>query len=261
MDIEKLTKSQIVLLTLLISFVTSIATGIVTVSLMEQAPPAITQTVNRIMERTIEKVVQAPEGQTAAVVERIVVREGDTVAKAIEVIMPSIVRIESSDGTFFALGAVIGGAGEVVSDAGAISSPEGLFAVFQGGSRVALTFGTTTHGMARLFLATTTEEGGSFSPSPATISPTPSNLGQGAVALSGEKSPRVIQGIVSAIDGHMVLTNIAGVVPGTPLVAFDGTLLGISTALSRAAGNETFTAFVPASGEKKEGGTETPSAE
>src|SRR4029077_18213268 len=54
MDIEKLTKSQIVLLTLLVSFVTSIATGIVTVSLMDQAPPAIAQSVSRIVEHTVE---------------------------------------------------------------------------------------------------------------------------------------------------------------------------------------------------------------
>ena len=35
---ENLTKPQIILLTLLVSFVTSIATGIVTVALMNQAP-------------------------------------------------------------------------------------------------------------------------------------------------------------------------------------------------------------------------------
>ena len=53
MEMEKLNKSQIVLLTLLVSFVTLIATGVVTVSLMDQAPPAIAQTVNRIVERTV----------------------------------------------------------------------------------------------------------------------------------------------------------------------------------------------------------------
>ena len=68
MDMEHLSKSQIVLLTLLVSFVTSIATGIVTVSLMDQAPPAIAQTVNRIIERTVEKVVSSGQSAAATVV-------------------------------------------------------------------------------------------------------------------------------------------------------------------------------------------------
>jgi hypothetical protein len=44
MDIEELSKSQLIMLALLLSFVTSMATGIVTFSLMDQAPPAIAQT-------------------------------------------------------------------------------------------------------------------------------------------------------------------------------------------------------------------------
>ena len=54
---QDLNKSQLILLALLISFVTSIASAIATVSLMEQVPAPVTQTINRIVKNTIERVV------------------------------------------------------------------------------------------------------------------------------------------------------------------------------------------------------------
>lgn len=62
MDIRELDKKQLILLTLLITFVVSIATGIVTVSLMNQVPKSVLQPINNVIERVIEKVttVQVP---------------------------------------------------------------------------------------------------------------------------------------------------------------------------------------------------------
>lgn len=67
MRMEQLSKTQLVLLVLLVSFMTSLVTGIVTVTLVAQGPVPITDTVHRVVEKTIEKVVPAePQSATAA---------------------------------------------------------------------------------------------------------------------------------------------------------------------------------------------------
>ena len=60
MDIKDLNKSQLILLAVLLSFVTSIATGITTVTLMQQAPESAIVPVTRIIRETVEKIVPAP---------------------------------------------------------------------------------------------------------------------------------------------------------------------------------------------------------
>lgn len=88
MDIKELNKHQLILLTLLITFVVSIATGIVTVSLMNQAPKSVPYTVNNIIQRTIEKVTTVSED--AKIIDSVIdnkedssisLLEGDIVAK------------------------------------------------------------------------------------------------------------------------------------------------------------------------------------
>ena len=66
MDIKDLNKPQMVLLVLLISFVVSIATAVSVVSLMQQEPTTVTQTINRVIKQTIEKVSveEAPQKNT-----------------------------------------------------------------------------------------------------------------------------------------------------------------------------------------------------
>ena len=97
MELEELNKTQIVLLTLLVSFVTSIATGIVTVTLLDQAPPAVTQTINRIVERTVERVVPAsPSSPSIITTEKettIVVKEEDLITESIERNKQYLVRL------------------------------------------------------------------------------------------------------------------------------------------------------------------------
>lgn len=113
---EDLNKHQLILLTLLVSFVTSIGTGIITVSLLEEAPPVITSTVNRVVEKTIETVVQGPEvpGKNTETVREVtvVVNQEELVTESIEQSSRGVVRIFETDQngaeTFYGIGIVSG---------------------------------------------------------------------------------------------------------------------------------------------------------
>lgn len=258
MDMEELSKSQIVLLTLLVSFVTSIATGIVTVSLMDQAPPAIAQTVNRVIERTVEKVVPSAEGQAAAVVtteKTIVVKESELIAKAVEAMRPSLVRIyaSSSEPVFLGLGVVLDGSGKVVTDSSVIGETTRLAASLSDGSSItaSLVSRDKASGIAILQLATTTHDGKATQFSPAVLAVGTPTLGETVVALSGKAIPRIADGLVTALvprdEGAAVIdSNISGdlIMEGSPLIDTDGGLVGISTALSR---DSSPGAFMPSS--------------
>ncbi len=80
MDVKELNKSQLILLAILISFITSIATGIVTVTLLQQAPSSVTTPINRVVKQTVEKIVQMEGNNTT---QTVVIKEEDLVVDAI----------------------------------------------------------------------------------------------------------------------------------------------------------------------------------
>lgn len=135
---EQLTKTQVLLLTLLITFVTSIATGIVTVTLLEKAPPGITQTINRVVEHTIERIVPTETGKATVVTERVVIKEEDLIVKAVEENIKSIIELRgmNTDGVeqHFGLGFLVSADGLAVTAKGVIEGvpPESLSALYNG---------------------------------------------------------------------------------------------------------------------------------
>lgn len=124
---EGLTKHQLILVALLLSFVTSIATGIVTVSLMDQAPKSVTNTINRVVEKTIEKVVPA-QSQTASVVkETVVVNAEDLTIDSIAKNSKSLVRIkrfntDTNSEDLISIGMVVSKEGSMIADLGLLSA-------------------------------------------------------------------------------------------------------------------------------------------
>jgi len=113
---EDLTNQQIVLLAILVSFVTSMASAIITTSLLDEAPVQVGQTVNRVVERTIERVVPEESNNEAEIIrETIVVTEDDQVVDAIGKNESAIVRL-SSGGVSVGVGFVVSGDGTIVTD-------------------------------------------------------------------------------------------------------------------------------------------------
>ncbi len=125
-----LNAQQIVLLTLLVSFVTSIATGITTVSLLEQTPEPVNQTINRIVEKTIERVVPdsisnnpAPSKNNGKEIVTVVVNQEDLTVDAVQKNSKSLARIYLKDGrdkVYNSLGVVVNNKGVVLVDSSKI---------------------------------------------------------------------------------------------------------------------------------------------
>ena len=95
MEIQELDKKQLILLTLLITFVVSIATGIVTVSLVNQAPKSVPQTINNVIQRTIEKVTTIPAPASTGTPTQNTSTDSNVLSATDEVLIP----IYSSDAT------------------------------------------------------------------------------------------------------------------------------------------------------------------
>ncbi len=136
-SLNSLTNNQIVLLTLLVSFVTSIATGIVTVTLLEQAPQGVTQTINRVVEHTIETVVPTGIKETL-IQERVVIKDQEEfVVNAVARTQESFARIltTGADKTEVATGLYLSGGFVLVPTEDILGvNPEALAIVFGGGT-------------------------------------------------------------------------------------------------------------------------------
>lgn len=245
MDLEKLTKHQIILLTLLISFVTSIATGIVTVSLMNQAPAGVTRVINQIVERTVETVVPADQGATTGSIQTtVVVKEDDLAAQSIAAAQKAIVRIvPRGSNDLAARGIIIDSGGAALTDRGALATygTERFDAILPSGQRVPAVLRSDQAGpIAIIDLVVGTSTG--FTPaSMGKLSDL--KLGQSVIRIGGGGADTVGVGVIASLPlgTNTIEASVSSATAGSVLITIFGDVIGLTTSGSQALGSDFYT--------------------
>jgi S1-C subfamily serine protease len=241
---EHLTKQQIVLVTLLVSFVTSIATGIVTVSLIEQAPTGVTQTIDRVVERTVEKVVPAPtDGKSQSASAVVSLSVDDAVEQASTKIKKSLVKIvlkndSNRAGRMTGLGIVVSSDGVIITDKSVTALFGEYFAVLGNGTEIPLTVLPGKRGDEFAFLSPTNTKMPSSVIPVSIAAPGSLQLGKAVLSLGGTSSLVLSQGMIESLEtgeASSTVSSIATTIPsgkvvaGSPLFTLYGQILGIRT--------------------------------
>ncbi len=236
MDIDDLNKSQFILLVLLVSFVTSIATGIVTVSLMEKAPKDVVRVVQRVVERTVEKVQDEPqknkEPKEKIIEKTIIVKEGDLIAEKIAELRPKILSIYDDEDNFVSF--AFYNNSYIVADSSNTSKDKKYIAKNTKGEIFNLKFKKSSQNRA-LVLFELEENDAGKKPSEIKISQGQTKLGQTLFYFASARADKVLQSIISSKpDSYLELqAQKESILPGTLVFDSKGELVAISTQASR----------------------------
>jgi len=190
-----------------VSFITSIATGIVTVTLLDQAPPGVTQTINRVVERTVEKVVP---GQAASVITKettVVVKEENLIISSVEKNAKSIFRIGlgDEDGVYdktLGVGVVLSNDGLIATDYLNLGESK-TFLVKNGNKTYSADLATIdpVSGLAFLRVIQPKEVENAFKFSKPSFGNTGNlKLGQTVIAIGGLSSNVISTGVISKLE-------------------------------------------------------------
>jgi hypothetical protein len=224
MNIEELSKSQLILLTILVNFVTSIATGILTVSLLDHAPAFVTQTVNRVVEHTIETVAAAAP---AAIIQAPAPSNQDLVTAAIGADAARAVAIygagTGTSSPAVSIGTYLPKARIVVTASQDVLPKEALIE-FTNGAHIPASLAREGKGIAIYGFAD--DAALPKITGPALVPSGDLKLGETALAIGSDGSAST--GIVARVSNKGVYTTLPDIGTGSAAVDLSGNLIGIS---------------------------------
>ncbi|MDB5239280.1 MAG: hypothetical protein JWO00_615 [Candidatus Parcubacteria bacterium] len=245
---ESLTKHQLILVALLVSFVTSLATGIVTVALMDQAPAGVSRTITQVIQRTVADAAGASSTASVAI------SVNDQVADATSVVAGSLVRLRSGDaGPVSGLGLIVSPSGVIMADKSLVEGLSSPQAIYPDGKASPISLVRFQADGDAAFLAPTKPL---TRPAKAVTFGDSARLGGTILSLSGTSTYTLSQGIVTQIDASgatsspVIRTTIilgSNTVPGAPLFDAAGSVVGIGT---RSLATSTYASFYSLKGIK-----------
>lgn len=237
MNIEELSKAQLLLLTVMVNFIVSIATGVLTVSLLDQAPIQVSEGVDRVVENTIQTIASPIQGANPIV--------SNPIRSITNAVQP-----QQSPSSEQLMTAAVGSAAArtVLIYRSATTSPAIAYGTYLPGSKavataavkglpkeamIAFSDGRVVRASLSKSSATVVIYGfadDAVLPSAPSASLTSSSkLKQGQTVLALTKDSAAVVGIISKVSALSIETSLTGVPVGAGVVGTDGAVLGIGS--------------------------------
>lgn len=230
MNIEDLSKAQLLLLTVMVNFVVSIATGVLTVSLLDQAPITVSQGVNRIVDHTIQTIstpIQvanpikaitsgASQPSTPTPEQMLTAAVSDDIARTV------LIHRSSTTTPALAFGVYLPKSRAVVTSA-VEGLPTQAVIEFSDGSAAPVSLAKSNTELA--IYGFSDEE--QLPKVPDAVLPSSSKLKQGQTVVALTKDSSAITGIISKVDAGSIQTSLSGLPVGAAVVDLFGEVIGI----------------------------------
>jgi hypothetical protein len=225
MNIEDLTKTQLLLLTILVNFIISIATGVLVISMLDQSPTPVTQTVQQIVDHTIETI-------STPIASPIITKPAPAPATP-EQQLTSAVAADNARAVLIYKGATSTPAiawgvylpkSRAVATVFTLQLPKEATIQFPDGSTAGASLAHNNDSIAIYGFSDTAALPSAPAANPVAIG----DLKQGQTVIGLTKERAVVTGIISKIDPSGIMTTLAGVPAGSGVVDLSGSIAGVS---------------------------------